>query len=260
MTAEVDRKIHSKISEAYLQFFPKLLKFSEIGRENEGWKSPVFCFNWSVIPGPACDSWTISQRTSSNFCTVTTLDWEMAELDVLFCRNHLPAAPQICLHFCQEKIFNLKIEKQGILIFYAATLKYKNHIYCILVSRSLKDKCCGRGGSDHSPFPTLYYLSFLLTETHCRRSETWKILSNTCSFWKSLSWVKIPLNIKFHYLVGMNIYCVSLVVRFHLVVLVRCWLRREGSLDIPLLLTPHWGGGGDGKDSFIFNSDRVGGV
>ena len=45
----------------------------------------------------------------------------MAELDVLFCRNHLPAAPQICLHFWQEKIFNLKIEKQGILIFDAAT-------------------------------------------------------------------------------------------------------------------------------------------
>ena len=56
----------------------------------------------------------------------------MAELDVLFCRNHLPAAPQICLHFWQEKIFNLKIEKQGILIFYAAAAKYKNHIYSSL--------------------------------------------------------------------------------------------------------------------------------
>ena len=172
MTAAVHRKIHSKISEAYLQFFPKLLKFSEIGRENEGWKSPVFCFNWSVIPGPACDSWTISQRTSSNFCTVTTLDWEMAELDVLFCRNQLPAAPQICLHFCQEKIFNLKIEKQGILIFYATTVKYKNHIYSIL---DLWETNAGWGRGGFIDRDSLYHVCFRLRKWAKEESEKFRV-------------------------------------------------------------------------------------
>ena len=41
----------------------------------------------------------------------------LTEADVLFCKNHLLAAVGICLHFWQERIFNLEIENEGILIF-----------------------------------------------------------------------------------------------------------------------------------------------
>ena len=129
----------------------------------------------------------------------------MAELDVLFCRNHLPAAPQICLHFWQEKIFNLKIEKQGILIFYAATLKYKNHI--VLYSRSLKDKCCGRGGIT---FPLQHFIdrnslsvSLYHDELNWKKRQKGFLPSapphQLIHHFHFRSWVKSLLNIKWDY-------------------------------------------------------------